>query len=1731
MYTEVAEKVKGISDSERIAVTEGLAGKYHIARMQVLLDDLGSADSMYRNMYQSSIDSAGSASEENERFMESLQARINLARVEIEKLALAMGDAFLQEGMVQGIKIFGDFLGVTTKVVGTIGALPIILGTVGIATVALSSNFRTLAIALVTGTTGMTSARAASAGLTSGLTAGAVATTTFSTALRGLAAASGVGLVLMGVGVAAEFLIGKMGKARELQEQIEVRNRNLIDSYSTNKDTIKSLASQYAELEEAMKQSDPSLETQQNYLDVQKQLSDLMPDLVEHEDSYGNKIFSTSTVLEKKIALLERQTEAVERLAKAENAEARAAEINNAEKDIKNRQEQMDTVLNYADAKASSLSSQYSEHFYNKEIKNYDDLLKAIEHFHAKREELETKGQSFGADVMAKQATQLEKQLALYDKFSMSYDTSQLVLIQDTASKIETTIGSISNLGDTAKTLFQDLAFDMALAADSVEDLKPLDKAFSELNLKKYNSELTAVDELFKKLKTSSTETFASNVDELKEASKILKESIFEDLDDSAAKSYVKVIDDFISKSILQEATVKDVMEAKKMSRQEAMLYLQSIDDGTGAIDGETQALSDYLVKLREKATAEEQVAGVTGKLIDEVDNLVFLYNSLSTQTNLTTEQSLALRDAQDKLLAIYPHLSKNGEIRIDSIIAERNAQDVLLRAVKASKEGQLTLEEQATVAHLSETNARITIINKEIEASQKLANAYSSVYESVVSAAEGGSESAAKLLMRISVPTTKYNSGVAELATLEKARGGYVSNLSGALDDLEKSTDKATKATKESTYITDKYKQAIEAVNLEIEKQQKLRSNMTDFSKQYRDSLQTEINLEKQKSKLMQDQAASLQSQIKSGKVIQTGSSSSSNQKLNGWSGSITSNYGSRKDPFTGETKNHDGVDIAGSKGQRLDSNVNGKVVFAGKGTGSSAGLGNYVTIQAEDGMKHIYAHLDKVVATLGQTITTGMQIGNIGSTGRSTNPHLHYQTKNSSGKNVDPTSYMQSAKGGGDLASGASNAQQAIDQAKSDLNGLQSNIMQSQEKIAKLELDIINSQISEFDNTRQLYQHTLDYEDAKQQAISQTGKEYRASIDKQITALNGQQTANQAELKFLDNLIANGKLSAVTMTEMKEKVKALKVEMLQLGSAIEDANFEKITSRMAAFDESQDDLQYIVDLTGEYMGALTEGSEEYNKAAKEQIAAMQKQQRMLRTQIDEHKNDLATKKLGVQETKDLKEKIEDLTIAYYSLGNGIKSTTESLVEANKRMAEEVADKLINSYKDYHSERRDAHMKTLDAEAKAEDKRHKQISDNLSKELDAYKKIIQAKLDMLDKEESERDYNKEIDDLEKTRLETLDKINLLSMDDSFEARKEVASLTEKLNATEEQIAEKRHDREIELRKENLNDLLTSKEEDVKNRQDLEDQRYEHEKELIDKQKEYWEQYYNDLLNDERKFAKLRKDIIAGNTSEINAEFGKILDYFKETMPELENTLDGTMEAVGTSIRKNMIDNLQEALDLMSQLGKNTNIPPIDNDQFQSDKGNANGSASKPNPSPPPSTGDAGGKKGTITVTKPINLWTRKRGSDEMEFDRILKVGDKFPVYGDETRSSFGKQYDVGANKWITDMPGYIKYAKFEKGGYTGNQEGWSQLHPEEFVLNKGMTKEALKMSDLFANLNRLINPLNMNRIQPPQLAGSTGNGDININFHDNKFNATKQESTSWSKQLAGDLKRLKGLK
>lgn len=118
------------------------------------------------------------------------------------------------------------------------------------------------------------------------------------------------------------------------------------------------------------------------------------------------------------------------------------------------------------------------------------------------------------------------------------------------------------------------------------------------------------------------------------------------------------------------------------------------------------------------------------------------------------------------------------------------------------------------------------------------------------------------------------------------------------------------------------------------------------------------------------------------------------------GW---LSSRYGKRADPFTGRTAWHGGVDFAGKTGSDIIAVASGVVTWAG----NRYGYGNLVEINHGNGYKTRYAHAAEVKVKLGDIVRKGDVVALMGSTGRSTGPHVHFEVYKH-GRTVDPAAYL---------------------------------------------------------------------------------------------------------------------------------------------------------------------------------------------------------------------------------------------------------------------------------------------------------------------------------------------------------------------------------------------------------------------------------------------------------------------------------------------------------------------------------------------------------------------------------------------------------------------------------------------------------------------------------------------------------------------------------------------------
>lgn len=119
------------------------------------------------------------------------------------------------------------------------------------------------------------------------------------------------------------------------------------------------------------------------------------------------------------------------------------------------------------------------------------------------------------------------------------------------------------------------------------------------------------------------------------------------------------------------------------------------------------------------------------------------------------------------------------------------------------------------------------------------------------------------------------------------------------------------------------------------------------------------------------------------------------------------SSNFGLRKDPFTRKITRHEGIDMVARSGSAIYATADGTVVFAGW----NSGFGRVVRIRHIHGFETVYGHLRKIRVKVGQMVSRGDRIGDMGNSGRSTGTHLHYEVR-VGGSAKDPKKYLEAGR-----------------------------------------------------------------------------------------------------------------------------------------------------------------------------------------------------------------------------------------------------------------------------------------------------------------------------------------------------------------------------------------------------------------------------------------------------------------------------------------------------------------------------------------------------------------------------------------------------------------------------------------------------------------------------------------------------------------------------------------------
>lgn len=443
----------------------------------------------------------------------------------------------------------------------------------------------------------------------------------------------------------------------------------------------------------------------------------------------------------------------------------------------------------------------------------------------------------------------------------------------------------------------------------------------------------------------------------------------------------------------------------------------------------------------------------------------------------------------------------------------------------------------------------------------------------------------------------------------------------------------------------------------------------------------------------------------------------------------------------------------------------------------------------------------------------------------------------------------------------------------------------------------------------------------------------------------------------------------------------------------------------------------------TKEYIDLYNKASGETQKVMQEVFNMIQK----LKKAYDE----------SAESIKESREEIEDLTKTNVEY-------LEQMEEAYKDWQEgikDIADDVIATMKEYYEKQKELVLDAIDDELDALEDAHEKKMDMLDDELDQYEEIINAKKESYQREDEEADYETELTKLQTERQEIVEKINELALVDTIEAKNKIEQLNEDLAKKEEEINRKKSDHLRKLRDQNLDDELEAERDKIEAEKESAEDSYEIEKEKLEDERKLRAWEYDQIINDEKKWKKIKEEILSGHLDNIYKELEAFEIDFTSLNSEMAKELNDAWWEVFQTIQK--IRSAEESLN---------------------------------------------GIKG-----KPHNPWEIKDVDLKRYVQNKIDWGngvnrEKAHVDNEALR----KEYGILESLSFQELLKYI--VGFDTGGYTGswgNMGKLGMLHEKEIVLNKTDTSnllEALKITDSLVNS---INPINTNLI-PSQAITNT---------------------------------------
>ncbi|GFN32608.1 phage tail tape measure protein [Paenibacillus xylaniclasticus] len=472
---ELAGKWNTLSAAQQQNTGVTLAGRYQLNRFLALMSNFSTAVSAT----ETSLHSQGSAAIENDRYMQSLEARINLMKTSWQNLSLTMGNAVITDSLVSLISVITALGNVFSSVVDKIGLFPVVFGAAGVALYGLNSAFKALTLSMINTVRTMVGLPPVLAASSAGIRGLTISLTGLKLAFRGLLASTGVGLVLAGLGFVAEKLINAFGDAAKSTDDLGDSLTSLSDKVAEVQ-RIKELQIEYQNLTNKV---ELTVEQKTKLSEIESELQTKYGIALSALDSEGVALANNNKTIQQRIDLLTDEIK-LEREKSLLNYRKQESAV---DKDIANRRRELeeakkiyDELSNkYAEFRSKSENGEIISNENNYFSKNMSSLFSVDSSSTDKSsvEAIKAMGESIAEEVNKAR----EKWQNANINLQKSVNIAELGLKSQFGDYVDTMQAQGKQVKDTTKLLFDALASTAALNNIKISDSE-LEKYFALFN-------------------------------------------------------------------------------------------------------------------------------------------------------------------------------------------------------------------------------------------------------------------------------------------------------------------------------------------------------------------------------------------------------------------------------------------------------------------------------------------------------------------------------------------------------------------------------------------------------------------------------------------------------------------------------------------------------------------------------------------------------------------------------------------------------------------------------------------------------------------------------------------------------------------------------------------------------------------------------------------------------------------------------------------------------------------------------------------------------------------------------------------------------------------------------------------------------------------------------------------------------------------------------------------------